>query len=320
MTVQFTDNVLPFWLSEHALGHRVCLVSLVGIDGSSPRPLGSQIVVSETGTSVGYITGGCAEAAIVAEALNVLQSAHPIMRRYGEGSPYKDIVLPCGSGIDVHFMPDADPALIQLLQARLNARGPTALSINLNQNKLTQVPYTNRRARRDNDVFYRPYVPLFRLLILGKGPIVPALAGLAAQSGFIVTAYSPEPETLAAIPQGLCETLPLTTPDDFTPPPQDAWTICALLFHDHDWEPVLLKQILDGSCFYIGALGSRNTHQQRIDTLKALDFSDALISNIKGPIGLDIQATTPYEIAISILAEIIQTYRQQDYGPSRWQR
>ena len=95
----FTENVIPQMLQWRADGIASALVTLVGVDGSSPRRIGSQMAVNMRGDYVGYISSGCAEAAIVAEAVDAIKQAIPRTVRYGAGSKYMDVVLPCGSGI-----------------------------------------------------------------------------------------------------------------------------------------------------------------------------------------------------------------------------
>lgn len=315
MVRNFSENVLPFWLEKVRSGQKACLVTLVGIDSSAPRPLGSQITVGEDGASVGYITGGCAESAIVTEALAVIKTGENRLVRYGEGSPYKDIVLPCGSGIDIYFDVKISDGLIGTVQSALDTRKPAALQTDLVTGESSNIAYTGPLPERDGNWFYNPYHPPFKLFIAGKGPIVPALANLAVQSGFIVETASPEPETLADIKMPKTH---LTGSGDFIPATLDSWCAAITLFHDHDWEPPILAPLLESSCFYIGALGSRRTHEDRKIKLAEFGVTEAQISKLYAPVGLDIQATTPVEIAIAILADIIRIYRTHERGPARW--
>ena len=318
MTIESSDFVLPIWLSEHAAGHDVCLVTLIGIEGSSPRPLGSQIVVSTSGLCVGYITGGCAEAAIKTEALDVMKSGQSRLVRYGEGSPYKDITLPCGSGLDILFTPRIKAHLIEAVVQDISDRRPAALMFNCKTNEIGTTEYSTPLCLRKSDAFYRPFLPQLRLKIIGKGPIVPALAKLADISGFDISIASPERDTLDAYKSPSASKIVFHTPDEAASVATDPWTAIALLFHDHDWEYPILKLILKSDAFYIGALGSRRTQATRIDALSEMGLSSDDINRLHAPIGLDIQATTPNEIAISILSDIIKTYRTQTHGPARW--
>lgn len=315
-----SDNVLTFWAAQFAAGQRMCLVTLVAIDGSAPRPLGSQIAVSEDGSSLGYITGGCAEAAIVVEAQSAIMAGENRLIRYGEGSPYKDIALPCGSGIDVYFDVGLKGEQIGEILNKLAARKPQSLEMNLRTHSSALAGYKSSLPNLNNNIFTKTYTPLFKLHIAGKGPVLPALASLAHQAGFDVETASPEPETLAAIGDESIAREHLNSATSYTPVNLDIWCAAITLFHDHEWEPPILSHFLGSECFYIGALGSRTTHKMRIEALKQLGHSPEDLSRIHGPVGLDIQASTPTEVAISILAEIIKTHRVQERGPARWSR
>lgn len=316
----FSDNVLPFWLAKVRAGHCLCLVTLVGIDGSAPRPLGSQIAVADDGDAQGYITGGCAEASIVAEALAFIEKGENRLVRYGEGSPYKDIALPCGSGIDVYFDTKIKFDLVGDILNSLEKRQPLALNSNIKKSTSRLTIFDKRLPERKGDVFSRPYVPAFKLYVAGKGPVLPALSALAIQAGVQVEAASPEIATLAEIENPAIAKSHLNAPEDYTPLPLDPWCAAVTLFHDHEWEPPILTHFLNSDCFYVGALGSRTTHAVRLEALSAQGLAPTHLDRLRGPVGLDIQASTPTEVAISILAEIIQTYRTAERGPARWQR
>jgi xanthine dehydrogenase accessory factor len=95
---EFTETVLPALARWAASGMRTALVSLAGIDGGAPRPIGAQMAVAEDGRAVGYISGGCLEGALIAEARVAMAEGHNRLVRYGAGSPYIDVRLPCGGG------------------------------------------------------------------------------------------------------------------------------------------------------------------------------------------------------------------------------
>ena len=97
----FDTNVFAHLADWQAQGLKTALAVLIGVDGSSPRPIGAQIGVAEDGRSVGMISSGCAEEAIIAEAIKAIDTDTHHTIRYGKDSPYLDIVLPCGSGLDV---------------------------------------------------------------------------------------------------------------------------------------------------------------------------------------------------------------------------
>src|SRR6185437_2686868 len=110
-------------------GHRTALLTLIRVDGHSPRPAGSQMAVCEDGRSLGALTGGCAERALVQDALAAIGRGENHIELYGEGSRYKDIELPCGSGIHVHFDVTLSDATLDLLVDARKVRRPAWLAI-----------------------------------------------------------------------------------------------------------------------------------------------------------------------------------------------
>ena len=109
----YRENVIPDLASWSGKGERCALVTLVSVDGNAPRAEGAQMAVSESGRWAGYISGGCLEQAIALEAVEAIQAGKPRLLRYGKGSPYLDIRLPCGSGLDVFIQPMRDAATHQ---------------------------------------------------------------------------------------------------------------------------------------------------------------------------------------------------------------
>src|SRR5690554_245378 len=300
------ENLLTSFISYREEGQRVALVTLIGNTGSSPRPLGTQMVVSEDGRSVGYLTGGCAEAAIVSEAVAAIGAGYNRQIRLGVGSPYIDIQLPCGAGIDLYIDVGLCDEKAQQIESCLQSRSPVALDTSISTGK-HQVVLDSAQAMATG-VFRRWYLPRRRLLIFGKGPNTTALASLGTASDYEVEVFSPDRDTREAcsregITAGVLKNL--QSPDL---PSADADTAAVLLFHEHDWEPSILKALLASECFYIGALGSQKTHEQRIVQLQSLGLGQ-VADRIHGPVGMEIKAKTPIEIAISILAEITLTYR-----------
>lgn len=273
------DN-LRAWRDE---GLRTALLTLVQIDGRGPRPLGSQIAVAEDGRAVGAITGGCAERALVVDALSAISRGENHTELYGEGSRFRDIVLPCGSGLHVHFdVTLADADLDRVLAARR-----TRVTANLQCGALL-----------------RSYLPQCRLVMVGQGPAATLVAQLAAQMEMAVEVFSPDTSVL----RGIGGTR-LIDADNFDANLLDAYTALAMVFHDHSFEPDILRRALDSDAFFIGALGSRPTHERRLETLKNLGATDTQLARIHGPVGLDIGARTPPEIALAIIAQVVAAWR-----------
>lgn len=287
----FTENVIPQLLAWRKAGIPCALVTLVGIDGSSPRRLGSQMAVNIHGEYLGYISSGCAEAAIVTQAADIIERATSLTVRYGAGSKYIDVVLPCGSGIDVHFDATVATATLEHLASQITARRTVTLTFDL-ASEHTPAKFT------------RTYSPVPRIIVAGRGINVDFVANLAHHLEWDVVVASPDPQTLAR-QAPIAHTHHLTRPSDFDPALIDRHTAVVLVFHDHDWEPAILSKCAATQAFYIGALGSRRTHAQRRDLLAMSGTPLAFIDTIHSPIGLDIGAKNPAELALAIVAEIL---------------
>lgn len=286
----YADYVLDDLWAWRREGLKTALLTLVGVDGSSPRPLGSQIAVASDGRAIGAITGGCAEQALVRDALAAMARGRNHVELYGEGSRFRDIVLPCGSGIHVCFdVTLPDDTLRQLVVARRERR---------------EAVYA---CEGSEGRFLRPYRPQPRLLLAGQGAIVPVLAGMARLSEFAVTVVSPDETTRERTAADLI--LPLRLGTDWEAALVDEATAVVSLFHDHDYEPDILAAALRSQAFYIGALGSRRTHARRIETLRAQGWPETQTARIHGPVGLDIGAKTPPEIALSIMGDVVRAWR-----------
>lgn len=127
----YTDWVLPFLGDALARGKRVALVTLVGVTGSSPRPLGSQLGVCEDGSSVGVISGDCVEPSLVLDAVKAISEQTCRIERYGHGSRFIDSRLPCGSAIDVYTDIGLTRDLVNDLLTARAQRVPVALTIDM---------------------------------------------------------------------------------------------------------------------------------------------------------------------------------------------
>jgi xanthine dehydrogenase accessory factor len=149
-----------------------------------------------------------------------------------------------------------------------------------------------------------------RIWAVGKGPLVPLLAQLGSAAEFEVIVYSSEKETLDMARPHAHEAHALTTADGFDCGPLDAWTAFVSVFHEHEWDPPILDKALASRAFYVGALGSKRTAEQRRETLHEMGLADDVIARLHGPVGLDLGARSPPEIALAILAQIVKVRRR----------
>lgn len=164
----------------------------------------------------------------------------------------------------------------------------------------------------EGEVFVTVHVPSAKLVITGAVHISQALAPMARMLGYDVTVV--DPRTAFASPERFPNVKVVAEWPDVALPPLgvDRYTAFVALTHDPKIDDPALKHALERDCFYIGALGSRKTHAKRVDRLKQNGFDDAAIGRIHAPIGLDIDAVSPPEIAVAILGQITATLRRRD--------
>ncbi len=261
------------------------------------RGPGALMAIDGRGNTAGYISNCCVDGDIAARAIAAMKTGENAALRYGEGSPFKDIVLPCGGSIDVLIVAHSDIQAVQTLSASLRARESLRV-------------YASVKAGLSLSAvagFSYDFKPKLRLQVAGRGAAMTALALQAAAAGIDVFAASPEQDDLNALSE---INATLLTPDTPAFAPADAHTAVAVMFHDHDWEPPILLAALDSPAFFIGAMGSRKTHVARLDGLRAMGAGEAQLKRIHGPVGLIPSLRDANLVAVSTLAHIIQCAKE----------
>lgn len=300
-TLSLASVVRP--LEALAGGAPGTLAIITGIEGPSYRPLGAMMAVMDGRTRVGTLSSGCVEGDIAIHAEEASVSSAPRSVRYGLGSPFKDIQLPCGGGLDIMLVPEPDRAVLRAVLDRNRAREACTLVVDGDTGALSlaEAGATGWDGARFN-IRIEPEIAFF---VFGKGPEASTFAALARSAGFPTVLCSPDDETLAAGREAGCETRHLLGqrfPEDLAP---DRRTAIVLFFHDHEWEPPILKAALDSPAFYIGAQGSRRARMTRDAELSALGVPDAALDRLKGPVGLVQSARDARTLAVSVLAEVL---------------
>jgi len=304
----YRDNVIPELAAWSERGERCALVTLIGVDGNAPRAEGAQMAVSESGRYAGYISGGCLENAIALEAVAAIKSGKPRLLRYGKGSPYFDIRLPCGSGLDVFIQPALDNALIRGMRDRMERREPFALRIGLATGAGSlEAAAPGQQSQQTGEDFVRVYTPPLQCLVIGSSPIAVKLAELAGSAGFETAFYAPDTEIVPSFPSPV-SVYPLGSRPHFN---ADPWTAAVLAFHDHEKELPVFAELLNGSCFFITAIGSRNAHAARKRSLAEAGFSETDIARIQSPAGLVPGLKSASLVALSILAQVVAAARER---------
>ncbi len=309
MNGTFSEYVIPDLLKWRSEGKRAALLTLFNIEPTGPRPTGSQMAVSDAGDFTGFLSGGCVEGALVEETRAAMDAGENRSIRYGVNSPYFDIELPCGSAIDVYIDVGITDEIVTKIGSAMDARKPMTLSTDMDTGESSVAPFADSDDRLqlmlNGNQFDRLYRPPLRLVIAGKGPVVAASAHVATASGMAVHVITTEDDIAA-----LCRSTGATTSKTVGAVQIDSWTAVATLFHEHELEMSVLNAALKSDAFYIGALGSRNTHSERVGRLITEGHSDENIDRIHGPLGISIGSRNPPEIAISMIAEVFKIYRE----------
>jgi len=234
---------------------------------SAPRPVGSQLAVSEQGELAGSVSGGCVEGEVAVVARDVLESGEPRLLTYGISDEQAGSVgLPCGGEIDVSI----ERVSIAELERLVEEGAP------------------------------------FKLLVFGAVDIAEALCRGAKSLGWDAVVADPRAtfatrERIASADELLVE-WPDAALDRVAP---NEKTAVVVLTHEERFDIPALVRALRSEAFYVGAIGSRRTQENRRERLLEEGLSEAELDRLSGPTGLDVGAETPAETAVSILAEII---------------
>jgi xanthine dehydrogenase accessory factor len=302
-------EILQFMAEAHRSGRRAAVVTITGLTGSSSRPIGTLMGVAEDGRFAGSFSGGCIEAAVIAEALEAIQDGQPRQVRYGAGSPYIDIRLPCGGGVDLLFQPMPEPDVIRQAILCLEERRPLTFSQGasggLHILPGTAQPLTGWQGA----TFVSWYPPPLRLAVVGHGAESLALVQLGVASGARVTLVTPDERLMASGARlGACTKL-LAASGSSPALVADPWSAVVFLFHDHARELSLLEQVITQPWFFIGAMGSRRTHANRLEQLRERGLPEETLTRITAPLGLIPSARDPMTLALSALAQVVNRYR-----------
>jgi len=315
------DTIPKQALDWHQKGRGAVLATVVQTWGSAPRRVGAQLVVSGDGNMQGSVSGGCVEGAVVLEAQQALADGRSKILEFGisDGNAFT-VGLACGGTIRILLEPIGavlpEPMLKELVEARAQRRA-VAYVVNI-QKETRALEYSGHSNRmqmdrsgfeEDGQTFVAVHMPPLRLVVVGAVHIAQALLPIAQIVGFDPVVVDPR-ESFAS-PERFPDVKILNDwPEEaLQAHGLDARTAVVLLTHDPKLDDPALELALRSEAFYIGALGSKRTHEKRCVRLQEKGFSKDQIARINGPVGLNIGAATPAEIAASIMAEIIYSLR-----------
>jgi xanthine dehydrogenase accessory factor len=324
-----THDLIPETaLDWYRAGRGAALATVVETWGSAPRQAGSQLAISGAGDIMGSVSGGCVEGAVVTEALDALADGIPRLLTFGVSDETAfSVGLACGGTIRVlvepvgtdgsALPPDLLAELVSLRAARRQVAYAVTLSdwsralLRTGADAAADARLRSDKAGPEEDGrFIAPHNPPQRLIVVGAVHIAQPLVAMARLAGYDPTLIDPR-ATFGAAERFVGETILDDWPDEaLTALAPDARTAIVTLTHDPKLDDPAIRFALRSDAFYLGCLGSKKTHAARVARLQAEGFSDAEIARIHAPVGLDIGAKTPAEIAISVLAQITAVLRR----------
>jgi xanthine dehydrogenase accessory factor len=308
-------------LEWHRAGRGAALATVVETWGSAPRRVGAQMVVSGDGQIEGSVSGGCVEGAVMVEAMDALDSGKGTLLEFGvsDGDAFA-VGLACGGTIKVLVEPVGPVLRADVLSELVDARAARkavayVCDAETGGGVLTSEGFEerfrmDRSGVEEDGRFVAIHNPPLRVAVVGAVHIAQALLPMARIAGFDPLNVDPRSAygSEARFPgEKIIEDWPDEAMEKIG---LDARTALVLLTHDPKLDDPALHIALKSNAFYIGALGSTRTHAKRVERLKEAGFDDAQIARIHGPIGLDIGAASPAEIAVSIMGELLRVLRK----------
>jgi xanthine dehydrogenase accessory factor len=320
------------WLNA---GEPVATATVVATGGSAPRPRGAILAATADGRFAGSVSGGCVENDVLAHVEQVLGSGEPRLVQYGISDEAAFAVgLACGGTIEVFVEPArflsetaglldrnrpgaiativAGPgidtkAVIDFHEGIAAGALPAGIAADVvaDASELVTAERSMKVAYGDTTVFIQAIPLRPRLVVFGAVHIAQELSRMAADLGYDVTVSDHRPAftTETRFPHA-GRVIAAPTAEAVETIGFDPSTFVAVLSHDYRAEEPVLMAALEAGCRYIGVLGSTRTHARRVEGLHRAGVGDDAISRLHAPIGLDIGAVEPGEIALSILAEM----------------
>ena len=301
------QQVLKTSLSWYKKGQGVVLATIVQTWGSSPRPPGAMLAIRGDGKLVGSVSGGCIEDDLIVKIKeNSLAVDVPTLTTYGvTKSEAQMFGLPCGGTLKIVLEPVSKKSMLPELVKAVDQQKLTKRVLNMSSGEVDLKPAKPGDLMAVNgETMTTVHGPRWKVLIIGAGQLSEYLAEMAGALDYSITVCDPREEysrdwSLEGV------RLSRGMPDDVVKSINiDSHTAVVALTHDPKLDDLALIEALKSSAFYIGALGSAKTSQQRRERLAQFDLSESELDRLKGPVGLDLGGKTPPEIAVAIMAEM----------------
>ena len=298
------DDIRPLILDRRAGLGGFAIATLVETSGPAPREIGAQMLITQD-EHWGYLSGGCIEADVARHGREAIANGTPRLLRYGEGSPWIDIQLACGTGISVLVEPvaDDDPAIAVLLQGYADRRPVLWSSDGITRQALAA---EDAQPIWDGVRYARLFEPVLRLVLIGEDATALASAAMARQLGLEVALITPNGPDLPPFADIAYHRT--AAADALDAIRLDRWTAVAVLSHDREDDEAALARALLSDAFYVGAIGARARLDGRIALLRMHGVDEAWIQRLHAPIGLQGFGKAPRDIALSLVAEVARDF------------
>ncbi|MBF4574094.1 XdhC family protein [Herbiconiux sp. VKM Ac-1786] len=337
-------------LDALAAGRHLAVATVIEVDGSAPRALGTSMAVDDLGRVIGSISGGCVEGAVYDACTAALASGATEICTFGFTDDDAFAVgLSCGGRLTVVVRPlgagDGDaPLLDELRLARdgraaglalvLSPAGPVEVLTASGaapdarrqriRSELVAAVHRGRSARRTVDcdgeleqTVLLVSAPPARMIVFGAVDFSIALSNAAALLGYRVTVCDARPVFATAERFPAAEVVNRWPTDYLAETAVDERTVLCILTHDDKFDVPLIEAALGLDVAYVGAMGSRATHERRLGALRSHGVGEESLARLHSPIGLDLGASSPEETAVSILAEVIAARSRASGVPLR---
>ena len=307
------DDILTptsFWLKEK---RRIALATVISTWGSSTRPVGGQVAIDENGEIIGSVSGGCIEGAVISEGIDSIKDGKSRIKDYGISNDMAwEVGLACGGELKVLIQPlNLEDEIVYSIVDSIKKRKTVKLKIDCsNGDRIIDNTINNQISHFDklNNEFIHIIDPKPRLFIIGAVHIAQALVSLANVADYEIVLIDPRDHFATKDRFPNCKIINEWPDEALSKFHLDSSSHLVTLTHDPKIDDVALDFVLEKNCFYIGSLGSKKTHNARIERLSK-KHSKKKLTTIHGPIGLDIGARSPAEIALSIVSEMISKLR-----------
>lgn len=287
---------------------RFAIATLVEVSGSAPRDVGAQMLIIAD-NFWGFLSGGCIEADVARHGQEAMAEGSPRLLRYGEGSPWIDIRLACGSGITVLVEPvPADEPSIAHLSESYMARSPVLWSSDGMHRAAVQTTVMSV-PEWDGARYTKLFEPPLRLVLIGEDGSALTSAALAQEMGWeviLITPGGPKAPPFPNISYHHGDAASAIAAIGL-----DRWTAVALLSHDREDDERSLAAALVSDAFYIGAIGARARLAARLAKLRGHGVNETDLARLNAPIGLHGFGKAPREVALSLVAEVAQAFHKR---------